>query len=176
MSGSPSATVQAWIALGSNIDPVNHLPWAVRELSRLGALQAVSSVWQSKPVGDEAQADFCNAAVLLETTLPPSHLKEALRQIETHLGRVRVPGNKNAPRTIDLDLAFYGNTVCEQQELRIPDPEIRDRPFLAIPLAELNPRFQHPVTGESLGEIAAILGGTRSLHLRNDILLEIPTG
>jgi 2-amino-4-hydroxy-6-hydroxymethyldihydropteridine diphosphokinase len=171
-SNSP-ARVPVSITLGSNIDPAHHLPWAVRELSQLGELRAISSVWQSKAVGDPHQADFCNAAVLLVTGHSPRGLKDALREIESRLGRIRIPGNKNAPRSIDLDIAFYGDLVCEQSDLRIPDPEIAERPFLAIPLAELNPLSRHPVTGESLGAIAARLDADGCLQRRDDISLAI---
>jgi 2-amino-4-hydroxy-6-hydroxymethyldihydropteridine diphosphokinase len=95
----------AVVMLGSNIDPERHLPAAVRELSSLGRVLAVSSVWQTAAVGDATQADFCNAAVLLESASEPSGLLAQLHAIESRLGRVRDPQNKNAARTIDLDLA-----------------------------------------------------------------------
>jgi 2-amino-4-hydroxy-6-hydroxymethyldihydropteridine diphosphokinase len=83
------------VMLGSNIQPERHLPAAVRELSALGRVNAVSSVWQTAPIGDTRQADFCNAAVLLETPLRPEELLRHLSEIEQRLGRVRHPLNKN---------------------------------------------------------------------------------
>lgn len=164
---------RAFIAMGSNIQPELNLPAAVEELRRFGTLVRVSSVWQSAPVGDRHQADFCNAAVLLKTSLPPSELKQKLRDCETRMGRVRDPHNKNAARQIDLDIACYDKLICELPELQLPDPDIPQRPFLAVPLMELDSSYMHPVLGKSLEEIAA---GTShaDLQRRDDITLPVP--
>lgn len=161
----------AWVSLGSNIDPEQNLPYAVKELAALGVVLKASMVWQSPPVGDLRQADFCNAAVQLQTGLAVDDLKRKLRCIETRLGRVRDPENKNAARTIDLDIAFYDDVVCQHEGLCIPDPEIASRPFLAVPLAELDPTFRHPITGKTLAEIAAASGGAACLTPRSEIVL-----
>jgi len=162
----------AWIALGSNIDPARHLPVAVRHLAQLGQVRRVSSVWQSSPVGDLLQADFCNGAALLETGEELFSLKTKLLEIETLLGRVRDPLNKNAARTLDLDIAMYDQLVLHSDRCQLPDPEILTRPFLAVPLAELDPDFCHPQTGLSLQEIATRSGGTVTLQQRHDIQLD----
>lgn len=161
----------AWITLGSNIQPERHLPWAVTELTAIGKVVAVSQVWQSSPVGDENQADFCNAAIQLRTQLEPLALKKALRNIEDRLGRVRDPSNKNAARTIDLDIALYDSLVMNRSGLCIPDPDIPDRPFLAVPLAELDGTFLHPVEKRGLNELARTSPGREQLVLRADIRL-----
>lgn len=161
----------AWITLGSNILPEQYLPRAVKELSALGEVGAVSQVWQSPPVGDENQADFCNGAVHLLTGLGPVALKQSLRVIENRLGRVRDPNNKNAARTIDLDIALYDSLVLETSQMCIPDPEIPKRPFLAVPLAELDGRFLHPILNQTLEDLARICPGREQLVLRTDISL-----
>lgn len=161
----------AWVALGSNIAPQRNLPQAVFELQRLGHVCNVSSVWESRPVGDLQQPNFCNAAVLLETVLSPGELKQGLRDIEHRLGRIRDPQNRNAARTIDLDIAFFDRLVIHTPQLQIPDPEISQRPFLAVPLAELDGDFLHPVLQQTLSQIAGIVGGARDLKRRDDILL-----
>ncbi|SFJ31585.1 2-amino-4-hydroxy-6-hydroxymethyldihydropteridine diphosphokinase [Planctomicrobium piriforme] len=170
MTAEPQSHL-AWIALGSNIKPERNLTLAVQLLGELGNVLKCSSVWQSQPVGDLHQADFWNAAALLATTLDPHSLKSALRDLETRLGRVRNPLNKNAARTIDLDIAFYDDLIIDKNGLCIPDPEIADRPFLAVPLAELNADFRHPVTRERLADIATAAGGKGCLVLRAEIRL-----
>ncbi len=162
-------TVTALISLGSNIFPEKHLPAAVRALSGLGCVTAVSSVWESDPVGFREQPRFSNAAVRLETSLSWEELRRRLRQIEDHLGRVRYRDNKNAPRTIDLDIAIYGNLVVADGETTIPDPEIPHRPFLIVPLAEVDPARIHPVLGVSLAELAGRSRQTVELD-RNETL------
>lgn len=164
----------AWIALGSNISPERFLPEAVRELRSLGTVFKTSSVWQSAPVGDIHQADFCNAAVLMMTSYSPVQLKMELRIIEARLGRQRDPLNKNAARTIDLDVVLYDDCVLKTAEIVIPDPELTARPFLATPLAELTPDLPHPEMGETLEAIARRIGGTDSLQQRLDIVLTHP--
>lgn len=162
-------TVTALISLGSNISPESHLPAAVRALSELGCLAAVSSVWESDPVGFREQPRFSNAAVRLETSLSWEELRRRLRQIEDHLGRVRYHDNKNAPRTIDLDIAIYGNLVVADGETTIPDPEIPHRPFLIVPLAEVDPARIHPVLGVSLHELARPSRQTAKLNLNETL-------
>ena len=153
MSESSGISSQVAISLGSNIRPELNLPAAVRELRSAGEILAVSSVWESAPVGFADQANFLNAAVLLATRLRMEELKQTvLRPIEEKLGRVRVrdPGNVNAPRTIDLDISIF----LSPAESLVLDEEILTRSFVAVPLAEVLPDFAHPETGQTLAEIA----------------------
>ncbi|HWL10974.1 MAG TPA: 2-amino-4-hydroxy-6-hydroxymethyldihydropteridine diphosphokinase [Planctomicrobium sp.] len=160
-----------WIALGSNIEPEQNLPAAAASLGLLGEVKKCSSVWQSKPVGDENQSDFCNAALFMETELELYELRHSLRMIEEQLGRVRDPDNKNGARTIDLDIAMFDELVISTSEMTIPDPEIESRPFLSIPLAELTPDQRHPVSGITLQEIAGKAEFENLLRRRDDIEL-----
>lgn len=161
----------AWISLGSNIDPEQNLPGAVTRIKGLGEIVRCSSVWQSKPVGFAHQPDFCNAAVQLRTTLAPDDLKQELLRIEHDLKRVRDPANPNGPRTIDLDIVLYDSAVLDKAGLKIPDPEIPSRPFLIVPLAELDPTYQHPVLLTPLKKLAEACPGTAELIQRQDIRL-----
>jgi len=150
------AIPQAFLALGSNIDPRRHLPLAATRLTALGRLVAASRVYASPAVGPPGQPDFANAAVLLATDLAAAELRRQLREIESDLGRVRA-GDRYAPRPIDLDLILYDDLVLDTPELRLPDPDLLVRPYLAVTVAELDPARRHPVTGETLGEIASRL-------------------
>jgi 2-amino-4-hydroxy-6-hydroxymethyldihydropteridine diphosphokinase len=166
------ATNRALLALGSNIYPEENLPEALRLLAAYGAIGATSQVWQSAPVGYADQPDFLNAAVLLETEMSAEQIiTNVIPSIEQSLERRRDPSNKNAPRTIDVDLVMFNDLVGEILGHEIPDPEILTRPFLAVPLAEVAPTAAHPVTGETLQEIAARLRAGSLFKTRDDVRL-----
>jgi 2-amino-4-hydroxy-6-hydroxymethyldihydropteridine diphosphokinase len=159
-----------FIALGSNIEAEHNLRRAVQLLAECCRLLAVSPVYETLPVGTTDQPNFLNAAALIETDLSPEVLKgDVLQPIERRLGRRRT-ADKNAPRTIDLDIALYGQRVFDVGERRIPDPDILRFPHLAHPLAELAPTLVHPETGETLGDIALHLGDV-GLTPRPDVAL-----
>ncbi len=146
---------RAYLSLGSNIAPERNLQAAVRRLADFGRILAVSTVWESRPVGFADQPDYLNAALLLETPLSAQELRErAITAVEAELGRVRTE-NRNAPRTIDIDIMLFNRDVLRVGSRRIPDPEVLERPFVAIPLAEIAPDYVHPETGETLAAIAA---------------------
>ncbi len=170
---SEGASNRAFLSLGSNIDPETNLPAAVRELQRFGRIVAVSQVWETEPVGFADQPNFLNAAVLLETAISPEELQfEVVVEVETVLGRIRDPHNKNAPRTIDIDLALFNRDVLKLDQRQIPDPDILNRAFVAIPLAELAPEYLHPLESCTLAEIAANFEIERaSMQLRADVIL-----
>lgn len=167
----------AYLSLGSNIKPERNLKAAVQKLARFGNIRALSAVWESPPAGFADQPNFLNAAVLLETALSAKALREtAIASIEAGMGRVRTK-NKNAPRTIDIDIMLFNRDVLTVGRRRIPDAEVRERPFVAIPLAEIAPDYVHPETGETLRQIAqrfdpAAIGMRR----RDDVVLPIPFG
>jgi 2-amino-4-hydroxy-6-hydroxymethyldihydropteridine diphosphokinase len=153
------------VSLGSNIEPELNLPRAIALLAERLVVRALSAVYVSPPAGGAVGPPFHNAAVWLVTDLPPAALKrEVLRPVEARLGRVR-GADKNAPRTIDLDLALYGGRVIDDPAhgLVLPDPGILVWPHVALPLADLAPDFAHPVAGRTLGEIAAGLAGAGGL-------------
>ena len=152
------ARTTVFVTLGSNIEPHENIHRALAELSRELDVEAVSGVWESEPHGAPGTPRFLNAAVRIACDLSPRSLKARLRRIEARLGRRR-GGDRNAPRTIDLDLALFGDLVIDDPAagLRIPDPEIVRRAYLALPLAEVGPRVPHPETGEPLARIAARL-------------------
>lgn len=162
---------QAFLALGSNIEPETYLPLAIAKLEIMGRRQAVSTVYQNPALGPEPRPDFLNAAVLVESDLPPLEIRRILRDIEAELGRVR-SADKYAPRTIDLDLCLLGDTILNTPELTLPDPDLLTRAFLAITMAELSPDFLHPVTKEPLAEIASRLRPGANLTPRPDVRIQ----
>jgi 2-amino-4-hydroxy-6-hydroxymethyldihydropteridine diphosphokinase len=158
----------AFLSLGSNIAPLQHLPAAVHALRRLGTIVGVSPAVESAAWGPGAQPRFVNAAVLLQTMLSPADLHAQLRLLEAALGRVRT-SDKFAPRGIDLDLCLYGSSVMEGPPVRLPDPAILERAYLCHTLAALAPDFPHPLTGESLQVIALRLAAGADLRPRPEV-------
>ena len=161
----------AYISIGSNIDKRTNILAALRWLRKMSKVVAVSSVYETYPVGCRHQGTFFNAAVVIETPLSPGQLKRALLNvIESRLGRKR-GSDKNAPRTIDLDISLFNESVLIIGHRRIPDPELTCFAHIAIPLAEIAPDYIHPTTGEPLKAIAARLGEAGGIRSRGDIPL-----
>lgn len=170
---------RAFIALGSNINKEENMPLAVTILARHCHLLATSPVYETLPVGLPAQPNFFNAAVLVETDLDPASLKHrVLDFLEAKLKRVRQP-DKNAPRTIDADLALYNDLVTEYDNHLLPDPDILRFAHVAVPIADIAPDLRHPQTGETMHVIASRLRGQAraandgepTLWLRPDVRL-----
>lgn len=155
------------ISLGSNLDAERHLREALDLLARRFEVVATSRCYRSPAVGSAGSPPFYNLAVQIVTELAPMKLKlDVLRPIESSLGRVRGE-DRNAPRTIDLDITLVGNLVVDDLDLglHIPDPEILTQPHVAVPLAEILPLFVHPVAGLSMAEIAAGFGATPQIEV-----------
>ena len=161
----------AYISIGSNIDKRTNITAALHWLRKLSTVKAVSSVYESVPVGTSYRFSFFNAAAVVETPLQPGALKRyLLTGIERRLNRRR-SGDRNAPRTIDLDISLFNNAIITVGRRRIPDPEIIRFAHIVIPLAEIAPHYTHPVTGESLAAIAGRLSKTGGVRIRRDIPL-----
>ena len=147
------------ILLGSNIDKERMLPEAVRLLGEEEELLAVSPVYEGAAVGGREYPDFFNAAVLIRTDKTAVALKDGpLARIEQKLGRRRT-ADKNAPRTIDLDIVLYDNlifdyTPADGQTRHVPEPDLLLFAHCAYPVADLLPSMSHPETGETLRAIA----------------------
>ena len=166
-----AALTRVFLSLGSNIEPERNLPAAVESLARQTRLLAASTVYETEPVGAPGTPWFWNAALLLATPLEALALKfEVLRPLEAALGRVR-EANRSAPRPIDLDVTLFGAQVIELPGLTVPDPGLLSLAYVAVPAAELDPAFPHPITGEPLGEIAARLAPRAQLIRRSERLI-----
>jgi 2-amino-4-hydroxy-6-hydroxymethyldihydropteridine diphosphokinase len=171
----PNNPAVAYISPGSNIEPEHNLTQAVHLLQPHGLVQRVSSAYITPPQGFTEQADFWNAAVMLTTQLTPLTMKHnVLDFIERELGRVRDPNNKNAPRTIDLDISLWNDKVFEYGEKpwRVPDPDILRFAHVAIPLAEIAPDYIHPQENLTLAQIAARIDGDQHRFQRRAFWLD----
>jgi 2-amino-4-hydroxy-6-hydroxymethyldihydropteridine diphosphokinase len=152
----------AAIALGSNLaspwgDREANLREAVKRVAKLGTVRAVSSFYDTVPVGITDQPRFLNAAMLLETELEPLELMRSLLAIERAMGRDRASAPAKGPRTIDLDLLLMGDVVLNNDELTLPHPAMVERRFVLEPLAEIAPQMVHPVSGLTVAKLLAQL-------------------
>lgn len=140
----------AFVALGANLgEPLVTLRRARADLARLGTLTGVSALYRTAPVGGPpGQPDYLNAAVRLQTDLPPEDLLTALHAIEARAGRVRRA--RWEARTLDLDLILYGSVLRDMPGLTLPHPRAWERAFVLAPLADLDPALAHPLTGETV--------------------------
>lgn len=133
------------LGLGSNIgDRGAYLRRAVDSLSSILQDIAFSSVYQTAPQDYEQQDDFFNMVVIGYYDGEPLHLLEEIKQIEETYGRAREKEIKKGPRTLDIDILFFGSLILDMPALTIPHPAIKKRAFVLIPLLELVPEFHAP--------------------------------
>lgn len=153
---------RVFLSLGSNINKEQNLPAAVRLLRDLVTVDAASSVYETEPRGTEEQPCFFNAAIVIETNLGPEEIKDrVIGEVEDALDRQRL-ADKNAPRTIDIDIALFNDAVLDYvpadgRPRHIPDPDLLRSVHAIVPIAELAPEQIHPETGERMEAIAARL-------------------
>ena len=144
----------AYIALGSNIgDSEAYLKEAIDKLDHLSTsrVEKVSSFLVTAPYGVTDQPDFLNGCLKLQTLLDPEELLRELNRIEQEAGRERII--HWGPRTLDLDIIFYDDLICEEDDLCIPHIEMHKRCFVLKPLEEIAPYKRHPVTGKTVREM-----------------------
>jgi 2-amino-4-hydroxy-6-hydroxymethyldihydropteridine diphosphokinase len=149
----------AYIALGSNRgDRELNLLRAVAEIGKMQGCRVtgVSAFYETSPVGVIDQPSFYNGVLRLATELLPRELLERLLHMECEVfGRIRTV--RWGPRSIDLDLLFYGSAVVEVEGLIVPHPRMAERRFVLQPLCDLAPGLVHPVLGQTVAELLKTL-------------------
>ena len=158
----------AFIAFGSNQG--NRQDFCDRTIALMELLPhskviRVSSYYETEPVDMEANPDdmwFYNGVIQIETNLRPENLLAICQETERSLGRE--PGDRNRPRTIDLDILFYGEQIINTPQLAIPHPRLHKRRFVLVPMAELNPQWVHPQQHETIQALLTKLTNTQEVR------------
>ncbi len=152
-----------YLSLGSNLgDRKANLRNAIAQLGELGKVQAVSSFYETEPVGLVPQPWFLNCAVKLDTEKMPRQLISAVLGLEQGMGRQRK--QKNGPRIIDIDILLFGTSVIETAGLTVPHPRLHERRFVLEPLAEIAPVVRHPVLKRTIRELRDALTPGQTVH------------
>lgn len=148
-----------YLSLGSNLgDREGNLRAAIALLGAAGVhVLRVSSVYETEPLEVRDQPWFLNLVVEAETELFPKQLLARIQKIELELGRARV--RPKGPRTIDIDILLYGESLIETGELTVPHPRLAERRFVLEPLAELAPELRHPASRRTVRELLAATAG-----------------
>ena len=143
----------AYIALGSNLgDKEENLRRALELLEERGVeVVKVSTFICTEPYGVTDQPQFLNAVCQVRTSLEPLALLHTLLGIEQEMGRVRL--RHWGERNIDLDLLLYEDVVMDTPELKLPHPDMQNRDFVLLPLAEIAPELIHPVLHKNMREL-----------------------
>lgn len=147
--------VRAFLILGSNLgDRPAHIEKAGSLIKKkVGKIVAISSVYQTAAWGRTEQSAFLNQVLGVETKLTAEQLLIEVLAIEKSQGRIQ--GEKWGPRTLDIDILFYGDLVMNLPELTIPHPEIANRKFVLEPMLEVEPDLVHPVLKKTIRKLYA---------------------
>jgi 2-amino-4-hydroxy-6-hydroxymethyldihydropteridine diphosphokinase len=141
-----------FLGLGSNIgNKENYINKALAFISELYTVKKTSHLYLTEPVGNIAQDWFLNCVVEIQTDVDPKKLLSTVKSIERKLGRTKIV--KNGPRTIDIDILFYGDNILKTKTLIIPHPLIQDRLFVLQPMMDINPNLIHPVLKRSIHQL-----------------------
>ena len=153
---SHAPMTKVYLGIGSNLQtPIQQVRQAILAIAALPhtQLMAQSRLYRSAPMGPQAQPDYINAVVCVDTILTAAELLQALHAIEQVHGRFR-DGTRWGPRTLDLDILLYGDESINQPQLVIPHPGLHERNFVLYPLSEIAPELVIPGRG-ALSELLA---------------------
>jgi 2-amino-4-hydroxy-6-hydroxymethyldihydropteridine diphosphokinase len=145
-----------YLSLGSNLgEREENLHAAIAKLGELGDLVAVSSFYETEPMEVRSQPWFLNCAVAMKTELMPRQFLSRMLKIEQEMGRRRTL--PKGPRTIDIDLLLFGNSIIHTSQLDVPHPAMHLRRFVLEPLAEIAAEVRHPVLKKTARELREAL-------------------
>ena len=145
-----------YLALGSNLgDKKKNIDLAIAQIElHIGRVTALSSLYETLPVGFDSENSFLNAACRVSTRLQPLEVLESTQLIEKELGRKSKSVNETySDRTIDIDLLLFDNEIIEYPHLVIPHPHLHERDFVLTPLVEIAPDVYHPIFKVTISEL-----------------------
>ena len=152
-----------YLLLGSNLgDRESYITGATNLLAeRVGAVEVVSSYYETASWGKTEQPDFINQAIYLQTNLSPQELLITILDIEKQFGRQRI--EKWGSRTIDIDILFYADMIIKESDLVVPHPYLHERAFALLPLAEIAPEYVHPLMNKTILDLCDSLADDLSV-------------
>ena len=141
------------LSLGSNVgDRLNYLTLSKTAIQNyIGSIQFSSNIYETEPWGIDNQDSYLNQVVAVQTNQTPNDLLDNIHLIEGELGRIRRV--HYGPRTIDIDILYYGERIIDIENLKIPHPHIQKRRFILVPLSEILPQIQHPLLKKTNQEL-----------------------
>ena len=158
-------SADVYIGLGANLgNPLTTFEKCLPLIEEYSEIISRSKIYRSAPFGYADQPSFINAALRIETNLPPLDLLKKLQETEKALGKKVI--RKNGPRVIDLDLLLYDELSLENDDLVLPHPRILDRDFVLLPLLDLNPALTHPSWAHKT--LKSALSGLQQKFVEND--------
>ena len=141
------------LSLGSNVgDRLNYLTLSKTAIQNyLGSILLSSNIYETEPWGIDNQDSYLNQVVAVQTNQTPNDLLDNIHLIERELGRIRRV--HYGPRTIDIDILYYGERIIDIENLKIPHSHIQKRRFILVPLSEILPQIQHPLLKKTNQEL-----------------------
>ncbi len=142
-----------YLGFGSNLGDSGHLiTRAIKEVASNSHIEFIeqSSLWRTEALYDKEQPDFVNAVVKYRSDLLPYEILKYVLSIESRFFRVRDPKRPMGPRTLDIDILFYGNLIMKEEKLTIPHTHFEERKFILLPMSEIDVNYQVPGTSLSI--------------------------
>lgn len=151
--------VTAYLGLGTNVGNKrgNLVTAAALLAERVGAVLALSGIYETEPWGFESENTFLNAVIVMTTDLSPVELLDTTRLIEIEMGRIKKSDGAYHDRIIDIDLLMVDDLVIHTERLVLPHPLMHKRLFVMEPLAEVAPEVTHPVFGKTMSKLLSEL-------------------
>jgi 2-amino-4-hydroxy-6-hydroxymethyldihydropteridine diphosphokinase len=145
------------LSLGSNVgDKLKFLSLSKTLIcKKIGPILLSSSIYETEPWGVDNQDTYLNQVISVQTNLSPYELLDNIHEIEKDLGRIREI--HYGPRTIDIDILYYGTNILNTETLKIPHPDIQKRRFILVPLSEISPQMCHPLLKKTNQELLDIV-------------------